>query len=222
MELLDAKFFNPAPDFREMAILRAIMENPDISQEQLSSLVGVVPSMINRYLKDFEERDLIEKRGKNKRKMSYRILESGKQHLQYLIIGYLSDISKLYRSSRNIFLDVLMTISKENIRKVFLYGAGIVGKMLANVLISEEIEIVGFIDDSLIKQGSQIQGITIYSVKEAVNMDYDAVLIASFAHTERIRNKALSKGLKTLYLFEINERGKVFLLKADGEVENNA
>ena len=44
-------FFNPSPNFREMMILKLISEDNDISQDKISKNVGIVPSMVNKYLK---------------------------------------------------------------------------------------------------------------------------------------------------------------------------
>ncbi|MGB4200270.1 MAG: winged helix-turn-helix domain-containing protein, partial [Thermotogota bacterium] len=37
-----------------MTVLRLLTQNPSLSQEALARSVGVVPSMVNRYLKEFE------------------------------------------------------------------------------------------------------------------------------------------------------------------------
>ncbi|HOI63023.1 MAG TPA: winged helix-turn-helix domain-containing protein, partial [Mesotoga sp.] len=37
-----------------MSILKALTESSSVSQERLARLAGIVPSMVNKYIKDFE------------------------------------------------------------------------------------------------------------------------------------------------------------------------
>ena len=62
-------------------ILKLISEDNDISQDKISKNVGIVPSMVNKYLKDFEEKGYILKSGENKRNMTYQLTEQGKKEV---------------------------------------------------------------------------------------------------------------------------------------------
>ena len=110
MDLSEYSFFNPSPNFREMSILKALTESSSVSQERLARIAGIVPSMVNKYIRDFEDSELIQKEGENRRNMKYVLTEAGKFRLQYLTILYLKEAAKLYTESRDIFGEVLDTI----------------------------------------------------------------------------------------------------------------
>lgn len=213
MNINEFSFLNPSPDFREMSILRAITKNPTISQKKLSQISGVVPSMINRYLSDFENSGYIKKVGENRRNMQYVLTESGKFRLQFLTISYLREIAKLYAQSREIFGKVLDRLLHEEYKKPLLYGAGIIGSILFDILQTEGIEPVGYVDDSKAKQGDMFHGLYVYSPEKANELKYDVVIVASFRHAAKIAENAKKAGMKNIMVFTISEMGEVELAK---------
>ena len=208
-------FFNPSPNFREMMILKLISEDNDISQDKISKNVGIVPSMVNKYLKDFEEKGYILKSGENKRNMSYELTEQGIKRLQFLIVSFVDEVSELYFDTKESFKKVLHTIKKDNLENILLYGAGVVGGIVLKILKSENVNVIGFLDDSISKQGDQLKGIDIYPPEKAKEITYDALIIASFRHYEKILNKALERNLEKLYVFQIDEEGNISLRKGE-------
>jgi predicted transcriptional regulator len=213
LELDEYNFFNPSPNFREMMILKLISKNENISQDKLSKNVGIVPSMVNRYLKDFEEKKYLIKDGENRRNMKYELTDEGKKRLQFLTVSFVNEVSKMYSDTKNSFLNVINVLEKNNINKILLYGAGVIGGIVLKVLNSENMEVIGFIDDSLSKHGDKIHGIDIYSPGEIKEEKYDAVIIASFRHSEEILKNAKENKIKKLYIFKIDENGEVSLKK---------
>jgi len=211
MNINEFSFLNPSPDFREMSILRAVTKNPDISQQRLSQISGVVPSMINRYLNDFESKGYIKKVGENRRNMQYVLTKTGKFRLQFLTISYLREIAKLYAQSREIFGKVLDKLLFEEYKKPLLYGAGIIGSILFDILQTEGIEPIGFVDDSKVKQGNMFHGMYVYSAEEAKELQYDVVIVASFRHSNDIAKNAKNAGMKNIMVFTISEMGDVEL-----------
>ncbi|MGY4686693.1 MarR family transcriptional regulator [Petrotoga mexicana DSM 14811] len=204
-------FFNPSPNFREMMILKLISQENDISQETMAKKVGVVPSMINKYLKDFEENGNIIKSGENKRNMSYELTEAGKKRLQFLTLSFVDEVSELYTETKDSFKKVFQTLKKDNLKDILLYGAGVVGGIVLKVLKDENINIIGFLDDSPSKQGDKLQGIDIYPPEKAKELTYDALIIASFRKSEKILEKATERNLEKLYVFKIDEEGNISL-----------
>lgn len=211
----DYTFFNPSPNFRELMILQIISKNENVSQEMIAKTVGIVPSMVNRYLKDFEDKKYIIKTGENRRKMNYEITADGKKRLQFLTVSFINEVSKIYSETKKSFNKVLDKIEDMGYQNILLYGAGVVGGIVLKVLNSENINVIGFIDDSISKQGDKIHGINIYSPKEVKNMDYDMIIIASFRHSEDILKNARENELSNIYIFNIDETGNVSLEKGE-------
>ncbi|WP_240739406.1 nucleoside-diphosphate sugar epimerase/dehydratase [Marinitoga lauensis] len=89
------------------------------------------------------------------------------------------------------------------------------GGIVLKVLTGENINVIGFIDDSISKQGDKIHGINIYSPEEVKNMNYDMIIIASFRHSEDILKNARENQLSNIYIFNIDENGNVSLEKGE-------
>lgn len=209
----DYNFFNPSPNFREMLILQLISNNSEISQETLAKKVGIVPSMINRYLKDFEEKSFIIKTGETRRKMNYEITETGEKRLQFLMVSYINEVSNIYSQTKKSFEKVFNLIEHNNFKNIILYGAGVVGGIVLKLLMSENLNVVGFTDDSPSKTGEKLHGFTIFEPEEVSKLNYDAVIAASFKHSSEIAEKAREHNLKNIYVFKIDETGTVSISK---------
>jgi FlaA1/EpsC-like NDP-sugar epimerase len=171
--------------------------------------------MVNRYLKDFEEDGLIIKEGENRRNMEYILSRNGQYRLQYLTIAFLSEVARLYSESQGIFRDVFDYLDHCGYRHLILYGAGIIGGILIDALKTEGYEIMGFVDDSSLKQNETFRGVRVFPPETANNIVYDAAIIASFRHAERIRQRALALNLKSVLIFRIANDGKVSLAPSE-------
>src|SRR6056297_49386 len=207
MDLSSFSFFNPAPDFREMSILRLISQQPSISQGELAKCTRIVPSMVNKYIYQMEEEGYLVKVGENRRTMTYQLTDEGKFRLQFLTISYLHEVSRLYTQSHAIFQEVLTEIEKNKIKKLYLYGAGIIGGVIAEILQFEDFQILGYVDYAVDKTNSNFYGYPVLSPSDISKENYDGVIIASFKHAEQIYQQAVESGMKNIFCFEITEQG---------------
>ena len=94
------------------------------------------------------------------------------------------------------FLNLVINKNKENVPKVFIYGAGSAGAQLAKALISSKShKILGFIDDNNALWGRTINDIKINSVDAIRNKDKrcDNVLLAIPSLNKNSRRKILNK-----------------------------
>lgn len=217
MDLSTFSFFNPAPDFREMSILRLISQQPAISQSELAKRTGIVPSMVNKYIYQMEDEGYLVKVGENRRKMTYQLTGEGKFRLQFLTISYLHEVSQLYTQSHDIFLEVLREIEHNQIKRLYLYGAGIIGGVIAEILRFEDYEILGYVDDAVDKTAKTFYDYPVYQPGQVKREQYDGVIIASFKHAEQMYLQAVDFGMKNIFCFEITEQGTVRLKKMGGE-----
>ena len=89
-------------------------------------------------------------------------------------------------------------VNKKSKSKVLIYGAGSSGRQISNALNnSEEMKVVGFLDDDRTLQGHVLNAVRIYSpseletVSRALSVDY--ILLAMPKISRNRRNKVLSK-----------------------------
>lgn len=195
------KFFEYSPTFRVMMILKAL-EDGITTHGEIASLAGIVPSLVNKYLKKLKDEGLVDNPdGK------YQITDQGRIKLNYLYLSYLSEIVDLYSSIENKFQDVFLKLVGK--RELCIFGAGVVGRMFERLITTRSnFHIVAFLDEDEKKIGTKIDGIPVISLEDKFRAD--AIIVASFKNGERMVRKLLERGVKNVYQLEfIGDRLKL-------------
>ncbi|MGC9772647.1 winged helix-turn-helix domain-containing protein [Fervidobacterium islandicum] len=189
-------FFDYSPLYRQMAILQALFEGIT-KHSELALKAGIVPSLVNKYLKNFEKEGLV-----RKTKKGYELTSEGIVRLNYLRLGYLSEISQMYKSIELKFQDIFLKITGK--KDLCVYGAGVVGKMLAQLISTRQTHnVVAFLDEDEKKVGSRIEGIPVMPLDTRVQAD--AYIVASFKNAESMAKKLLDKGYRNVYTVEFSK-----------------
>ncbi|ABR31252.1 MarR family transcriptional regulator [Thermosipho melanesiensis] len=194
------KFFRPTPEYRKLLILEALKENSDISQKDLSVIVGIVPSLINKYLNEFKELGLIKVESQG-RKIRYILTDEGVSELYYLKLSFFNDVVSLSIKIESHLENILLKLkSKKNIG---IYGAGLVGRALAQLLLNRGFNVVVFFDDDEKKIGDRYLGIPIVNIASKAGVD--ALIVASIKNSEKMVKIAKNFHYSDIYLFNTEE-----------------
>ncbi len=89
----------------------------------------------------------------------------------------LNDILKQYPDKIMSTIQQLAIETLESTEKILVFGAGDNGKRVASLMVSAGYPLLGFIDDTPVKQGSILNGLPIFSVESAVEAFGNEVLI---------------------------------------------
>lgn len=183
-------FFEYSPLFRQMMILQALSEGLK-SHNEIALKAGIVPSLVNKYLKSFLHDGLVKKEeGK------YKLTPQGVVKLNYLRLAYLSEIAQLYKDIEIRFQDVFLKLVGK--KDICIYGAGVVGKMLFGLITNKEkFNVVAFLDEDEKKINTKIEGLPVLPLNTKLNVD--AVIVASFKNAEIMAKKALENGFRNVY-----------------------
>ncbi|SHH19557.1 winged helix-turn-helix transcriptional regulator [Thermosipho atlanticus] len=197
VKISNLKFFEPSPYFRKMLILESIYEDETITQKQLSIKVGIVPSLINKYLSELKKDGFITVTKTGKR-AKYNLTKNGLSELNLMRLAFFNDIVNL-SNQINVHLESIFLKLKGK-RHIAVYGAGIVGKTLCELLVNRNFNVVVFFDDDESKIGTRIRGIPVISINSPAK--FDALVVASFKNARKMANKALSIGFRDVYIFK--------------------
>ncbi|WP_448374308.1 winged helix-turn-helix domain-containing protein [Fervidobacterium sp.] len=188
--MVEFNFFEPSVYYRQMAILQALSEGI-AKHSEIAIRAGIVPSLVNKYLKAFEMEGLVKKVNN-----TYTITEEGMIKLNYLRLSYLSEISQMYKNIELKFQDIFLKLVGK--RDICIYGAGVVGTMLERLISTKQTHnVIAFIDEDEKKINTKIDGIIITSLNTKVNAD--AYVVASFKNAEDMTKKLLSVGYRNIY-----------------------
>ena len=186
MLIAERKFFKPKKPARVLTILEAIENNPRVSQSALARQAGVSVAMINSYIKDLQQRDLIFMTGKNRRNTRYFLTDKGRMMSSGMLRNYSTEVIQLYGAAKQSMCTKLERFIKEGIHRIALFGAAETAEVVLAAAERLPIEIVAAVDNDPARQGAHIGGLTIGRPEDLTRIDVDAVIVSSFAQQDAI------------------------------------
>lgn len=190
------QFYKPTPLYKEYLILNLISHNDSITQRVISDELKIAVSMVNKYLKEYEESGYLDIHYISDKKVEYRLTEKGEDRIRFLNIGFLSSSTQVYDEARKSVLETLDRVINPNSRSVLMYGAGEVAGIILDVLRNELIsnfKVVAVIDDDEDKQGKFISNVEIISLDKLEEYDFDEILVSSYKQQDQIINRLRGK-----------------------------
>ena len=188
----DNSFFKPTLLYKEFMILDLIEKDANITQREISKIIGVAVSMTNAYIENFVEKGLIKKKKHSTKTVEYFITKKGIERKKLLNISYLNASLKVYKSAKSNIVKFLDQVIDKGFKNILLYGAGEVAEILLQSIISDKdipIKILGIIDDDIDKQNHSLLDTKIISIDEMKNINHDGILISSYTNNELILSK---------------------------------
>lgn len=190
----DNSFFKPTLLYKEFMILDLIEKDANITQREISKIIGVAVSMTNAYIENFVEKGLIKKKKHSTKTVEYFVTKKGIERKKYLNIGYLDSSQRLYNAAKENIENFLIELQNNGFRKICLYGAGEVCEILLNTINSSnklDLTVIAIIDDDYHKIGSTIMDNKIIALDKVFNYEHDGVLISSYNNSDIIFKKLI-------------------------------
>ena len=91
----DLQFIRPTREFRELAVLLEIGEDPRASQRSLARAAGVSATMINAYVDGLVGRGLLQVTGETNRTYRYFLTSEGRKRSEGLRRRLLAEVARL-------------------------------------------------------------------------------------------------------------------------------
>lgn len=195
----DNSFFKPTLLYKEFMILDLIEKDANITQREISKIIGVAVSMTNAYIENFVEKGLIKKKKHSTKTVEYFVTKKGVERKKVLNISYLNASLNIYKSAKENIVEFLDQIIAKGYKNILLYGAGEVAEiLLQTILIDSQIPItvLALIDDDKSKQGKNLVSTKIISLDSVNNYKFDGILISSYTNQKLILDKLLAMNYK--------------------------
>jgi FlaA1/EpsC-like NDP-sugar epimerase len=177
-------------------ILDLIEKNKNITQREMSIVIGVAVSMANSYVDEYEQKGYIKRKYLSTKTVEYFVTKNGKERRKLLNIWYFKSSQIVYQSAKDNIISFLNQIIERGFKKILLYGAGEVAEIMLQVIQNDEripLEIVAVIDDNHSKFGEVIVNKKIISNDQIADYQHDGILISSYTHHKSIYEKLLKK-----------------------------
>lgn len=189
------RFFTPTKRLRQYFLLDAIGKDGKLSQRDLSTAAGISPSVVNKYLREFEEESLIEKESLNERDFKYSLTNKGSKRRREFMVEYIRETFQLFSTGKEELAHILNNYYRnKGCREVIFYSAGEVTELLIHSLEHTELDLLAVADDDKKKQGKKLFGYPVISWREIKNFNPDAVIITTFRYRDQIYERI--KGLE--------------------------
>ncbi len=194
----DNSFFKPTLLYKEFMILDLIEKDANITQRQISKIIGVAVSMVNQYLDSYEKSGLIKKKKHSTKTVEYFVTKKGMERRKVLNISYLNASLKIYKSAKENIVEFLDLVIDKGYENILLYGAGEVAEILLQTILIDSqipINVLAIIDDDKTKQGKILVNTKIIRLDSINDYIYDGILISSYTNSETIYNKLIDNDI---------------------------
>lgn len=186
MFLQERRFYKPSRDARVLAILDSLSQESALSQNELGRRLHLSGAMVNQYLKELQDGNLIRYVAVNGKSYRYVLTDAGESQRRQMFSGLSTETIQIYTALKQLIASKLDSLKRRGLSKLALFGASETCEVVLSSLREGFFEIVTLIDNDPAKQGKIFNGYVISPphVLEAVHCQ--AVLITSFARQDEI------------------------------------
>lgn len=183
------QFLQPAKPLRQLLILLLIKKEGRLSQARIAKEVGIVPAMVNNYIKEFRREGLLRIESESAHRPHYILTDAGQERIKELLFSYKNEIIKLYKGIRDDFFKAVENLHAEGVKRVVLFGAGDVAELIYPRLAEIGMEVVAVVDSDATKWGTFFFAHRVQEPEKIKEFGANVVLITSFAHKEQIKKE---------------------------------
>ncbi len=139
----DAAVLKENEALHNLRMLEEIEKNPEISQRELSSHLGVALGITNALLKTLARKGQIKIRGKNNRSLTYHLTHAGVLAKSALAMRWTLNTIGFYRQARHGIAERLSLLAEDGAESVILYGLSELTDMVSVLAPQAGMKIVG-------------------------------------------------------------------------------
>ena len=196
-------FFKPSKLSRNLAILQRLHENSYLTQKNLGEKVDMSSAMVNQYIKDLQELNLIFLESFNGKQYAYQLTEHGEKERKKLLANYREEILRFYSGLKSELQKKFEPISK-TASKV-LFGANDTCEVVLSILNQNfQNNILAVVDDNVEIQGQIFHGYTVSPPEILQYLNFEILIFASCVPNEEssqhIKSLQKDKNFQTLFI----------------------
>lgn len=172
----DEAFLKETDALHNLRALEEIEKNPNISQRELSSHLGVALGITNALLKTLVRKGQIKIRGENNRSLTYHLTHAGVLAKSKLAVNWMLNTIDFYRQARREIADKLAAIAADGAKTVVFYGLTEFTEIAVIVAAESGLEVKGFVNGNGFERQS-IMGLSVGTDSLLDEVKPDAIVI---------------------------------------------
>lgn len=132
---------NANDSLHELSLLEKIESNPDVTQADLATQLGVAVGTVNWHLKRLISKGYVKVMRAERRKLRYIITPEGLAKRARLTMDYIEQQFLLYRRIRGKVKEILETLKAQDVRQVRIEGQGDVADICRLTCLEQGVEV---------------------------------------------------------------------------------
>lgn len=186
MLIRDGKFLKPSKETRVLAILDSLSQDSGLSQYELGRRLNLSGAMINQYLRQLQEDNLVEFQPVNGKSYHYLLTDDGERSRRKLFSDYSSETIRLYTTIKGFIQEKLGDLQVRGYMRIALFGASETCEVVLSALGEADFKVLALFDNDPDKHGQVFHGHVVASPALLEHLDLDAVVITSFGRQDEI------------------------------------
>lgn len=168
-------------DQRDLLFLRAISEDTNVTQRDLSKRLDVALGLTNLYLKKLASRGFIKIINIKPNRLRYLLTPKGIAEKSRLTYTYVSYSLRMYREARESLRGALSYLAEDGSKRIVFYGTGEAAEVAYLCLKESGLEVAAVYDK---KAGGEFLGLPIQPLEHVDAGGFDRIVITAFAGVE--------------------------------------
>jgi DNA-binding MarR family transcriptional regulator len=131
---------------RDLALLKQIEQDPDVTQASLATVLGVAVGTVNWHIKRLISKGYVKVKRANRRKLRYIITPEGISFRARLTVNYIEQSMLLYRNTRQRVNGLLGEAKRLGFDTVFIQGDGDIADICRLTCLEQAVKVAGATD----------------------------------------------------------------------------
>ena len=190
MFLVNKTYYRPSKAARYLAILDTLAQDSQVSQNELGRRANLSGAMVNQYLKEMAETNLIEFERVNGKSFRYLLTDEGETRRRTMFSGFSSETVQIYTALKAVIVHKLANLKNRSLVKLILFGASETCEIVLQALRSTGgFEVMALVDNDPAKAGKTLGGYVISPPVVLDSLRPQAVVITSYGCQEEIHGQ---------------------------------
>lgn len=195
MFLLNKTYYRPSKAARYLAILDTLAQDSMVSQNELGRRANLSGAMVNQYLKEMADSELIQYEKVNGKSFRYLLTCQGEARRRTMFSNFSSETVQIYSALKAAIADKLTSLKAKGMTKLVLFGASETCEIVLQALrATGGFQVMALVDNDPAKAGKSLGGHVISPPVVLGSLRPQAVVITSFGCQDEIFDQ-----LRTLY-----------------------
>lgn len=192
MLLTNKTFYSPSKAARYLAILDTLSHDNQVSQTELGRRANLSGAMVNQYLREMVDENLIEYERVNGKSFRYLLTGRGEATRQSMFSTFSSETVQIYTALKHSIMRKLKGLRGRGIVKLALFGASETCEVVLQALRAlGSFDVTAVVDNDPAKHGKILGGYVISPPQILDSARPQAVVITSFGCQEEIQEQLL-------------------------------